>query len=177
MDNTSETNKPQPMIKYAATYGLIFGLALILLATIDYVFKIYGQNTLLTLLNYAVMIGGVALFTVMYRDKALGGYITYGQAVGFGCVLMIFASFISGVFSYILNLVDPLYMEKQLEIAANKLAQQGYDDYVIEQSMRINQIVKRPGIVLISSIIGGALIGTIISLITSIFIQKKKSIF
>lgn len=169
--------KKQSMMKYAATYGLIVGLGLILLSTLDYVFKQYGQNNILTFLNYVVMIGGVVYFTIMYRSRALGGYITYGQSLGFGIVLIIFASIVSGVFNFALNMIDPSYMAKQMEMAADSLVQLGYSEDLIEQSMRMTKVLNNPIFVLFSSVLGGALIGTIISLITSIFTKREKSIF
>lgn len=173
---TLET-KPQPMIKYAATYGLYIGLALVLLLTIDYVFKLYGQNTFLGLLNYVVIIGGIVYFTIMYRDKVLGGYISYGQSLAFGILLVIFASVVSSIFSFLLNIIDPLYVEKQLEMMADKMMQMGLSEDQIEQSMKISRIMRNPIITLLVSVFGGALTGTIFSLVTSIFTKKQKSIF
>lgn len=175
--DTSTSNTPS-MVKYAATYGLILGLAIVLLNVIDYVGGFYGQSRLLSVLNYVIMIGGVTLFTTLYRNKALGGYITYGNAVGFGILLCIFATVISGVFQFILNLVDPSYIAKQMEIMADQLYQTGlYSDQMIEQMLQTTRFLKNPLFILLGAVLAGALAGTIISLITSIFIQKKKSIF
>ena len=68
-------------------------------------------------------------------------------------------------------------MAKQMEMAADSLVQLGYSEDLIEQSMRMTKVLNNPIFVLFSSVLGGALIGTIISLITSIFTKREKSIF
>jgi hypothetical protein len=169
--------QPQPMLKYAATYALVLGLIFVLLAAIDYVFKFYGFNSFLSLLNNLALIIGIIAFTLMYRNKALDGYISYGQALGFGVLLAMFTYFIAGVFAFLIHIFDPAYIEKQLEMTADIYAQNGFSDEMIEQSIKMMRIIKSPVMTLLTTLFGGVFFGTIISLVTSIFIKKNKSIF
>ncbi len=170
--NTMKSN----FMKHAATYGLYIGLALIILTLVDYLMGFYGQNQLFNLIQYAVMIGGIAWATIQYRNKEMGGFISYGQSVSYGVMMSVCFGLVSVVFTILLmTVIDPGYMGKVMEITSEKLLEQGaMSEAQIEQMMEMS--AKMGPFTLITTFIGGIIglvvAGLIISLITSIFTKK-----
>jgi hypothetical protein len=168
-----------PLVRHAATYGLYIGLALIIRSLLDYLLGFYGQNFAFYILSYLIMIAGIVWATVQYRDKEKGGFISYGDSVGYGVLLSLFYGIIISVFSIILiHLISPDYMENVYNMAREKLYEDGrLSEEQIEMSIAMMEKFKGPVFMLFSGIIVQMFFGLIISLITSIFIKRNKPIF
>jgi hypothetical protein len=124
--------------------------------------------------TYAVMIIGIALAQINYR-KSLGGFMSYGQAVGLGLLTMVFASIITGFFTYLLHTVIDPSLQDQLRLTIEEqLVKQGnVPEEQMDMAIEMATIFQKPAIMFVISIFGGAFVGLLISLITSIFTQKK----
>ncbi len=163
--------------KSSLSYGLFLGIALVLVSVLYY----STGNTFAKSagwVGWGVMIAGVVIAQLQFK-KELGGFMTYGQALGVGVLTMIFASIITGFFSYLLYaIIDPslqeqarLVMEEQLVRRQNVPEEQL--DMMIEMTSRLNS----PAMMFVMNIFSGALTGFLISLLTSIFTQKKSPDF
>jgi len=157
----------------ALTYGLYLGIALILVSLAYYLTdNIFAKSTQWA--NYAVMICGIVLAQINYR-KRLGGTMFYGQALGVGILTVLFASVITALYTYILyELIDPslndqviLTMEEQL------ITQENLPEEQINLIIKMLSAFQKPAVRAIMGIISGTFTGLILSLITSIFTQKK----
>jgi len=161
--------------KSSLTIGLYLAIALILVSVVFYVtgspFSKVGQY-----LSYPIMIGGILLGQLAYK-KALGGTLTYGQAVGAGVLTMVFASVISGIYTYLLYAVIDPSLQEQLRIyTEEQIIQQGrVPEEQLEMAVNMAAKFQTPPIMFAMAVVGGAFIGTIISLITAIFIKKNPS--
>jgi hypothetical protein len=122
------------------------------------------------------MIGGIILGQLAYK-KALGGTLTYGQAVGVGVLTMVFASLISGIYTYLLYaVIDPSLQEQLRIFTEEQIIQQGkVPEEQLEMAVNMAAKFQTPPIMFAMAVVGGAFIGTIISLITAIFIKKNPS--
>jgi len=158
--------------KSSVTYGLYLGIALILVSVAYYATgNTFSKSAQWA--TYGVMIAGVIIAQLSYR-KALGDVMTYGQALGLGVLTMVFASILTGFFTYLLYaVIDPslqeqlrLQMEEQLVLQGNVPEEQ------IDMAVEMATKFQKPAIMFIMNIFGGAFIGLIISLITSIFTKK-----
>ena len=161
--------------KSSLTIGLYLAIALILVSVVFYVtgspFSKVGQY-----LSYPIMIGGIILGQLAYK-KALGGTLTYGQAVGAGVLTMVFASVISGIYTYLLYAVIDPSLQEQLGIYTEEqiIQKGGVPEEQVEMAVNMAAKFQTPPIMFAMAVVGGAFIGTIISLITAIFIKKNPS--
>jgi hypothetical protein len=101
--------------------------------------------------------------------------MTYGQALGIGVLTMVFASVLAGFYTYLLyGLIDPSLQEQlRLSIEEQIVRQGKVPEEQIDMAVEMATKFQKPAIMFAMSIFGGALIGLVISLITSIFTQKK----
>jgi len=159
--------------KSSLTYGLYLGIALVLVSVVFYATgHTFAKSA--NYVTYAVMIIGIALAQINYR-KSLGGFMSYGQAVGLGLLTMVFASIITGFFTYLLHTVIDPSLQDQLRLTIEEqLVKQGnVPEEQMDMAIEMATIFQKPAIMFVMSIFGGAFVGLLISLITSIFTQKK----
>ena len=153
--------------------GVYIAVVLILLSVVFYVtgnpFSKVSQY-----LTYPVFIGGVILAQITYK-KALGGTLTYGQAVASGVLALVFASVISGIYTFILfKFIDPSLQEQMRIFTEEQIVKQGkVSEEQLEMAVNIATKFQTPFMMLVMSIFGGAFMGLIISLITAIFTKKN----
>lgn len=100
--------------KYAATYGLYLGAGL---AVIYFIGILFPQNAFINILcslgQISILIYGYYLVR-QYRDKACGGYITFGHAWSFGVWLFVFMALIMSVAHYIhFQFIQPDFISQQ----------------------------------------------------------------
>ena len=171
-------NQKVNTMKSAMTYGLILALALIVLHLVQYLMDVYKAPTWVNLLNYAVIIGGIVYGTIRFRNDELGGYISYSKALGFGVLISLFASIVYGFYFYILTgLIDPSYMYGLHKMVEETYLELGMDSDQVETMMETVKKFQTPLMLVLSSVFGFTLMGTVFSLITSIFLKKEEPLF
>jgi len=155
------------------TNGLIFGLIYIVYTLIMY-FLDLSLNKTQGYVFLAVELIILYLMVKSYRDSYLHGYIKYGQSVGAGVVIFLYFSVIAAIFTYILyKFIDPGLIDKQLAMAEEILSRRGMNQEMIDASMKIQKKIMIPEIIAPASIINNMLLGTIMSLLVSIFTRKE----
>ena len=164
--------------KFAMTYGAIIGLILVVFSVLLY---LTGQtfNKTLGLVQYIILFVGIYMGTKNYRDKALGGYISYGKALVFGLIISIFVGIITTFFNFImLRYIDPGLIDKYMAITEEALensrfVQPEMMDELLERSREsMTSIWSLP-----VGVFAFAIFGFVISLITSAFLKKDPSPF
>ncbi|RIH63137.1 DUF4199 domain-containing protein [Mariniphaga sediminis] len=159
--------------KSSLTYGLYLGIAIILISVIFYVTgNPFAKSA--QWISYGVMIAGVIIAQFSYR-KLLGEVMTYSQALAIGVLTMLFASVITGFFTYLLYaIIDPSLQEQLRLSIEEQLVKQGrVPEEQIDMAVEMAAKFQKPAIMFVMSILSGTFVGLIISLITSIFTQKK----
>lgn len=153
--------------------GIYLGIAFILLSVVFYVtgnpFSKVSQWIM-----YVLMVVGIILAQISYR-KSLGGTITYGQALGVGVLTLVFASVVSGIYTFLLyEVIDPSLQEQMRLFTEEQIIKQGkVPEEQVEMAVEMAAKFQTPVMMVVMGIAGGAFIGLIISLITAIFTQKK----
>lgn len=164
--------------KSAMVYGLYLGLALVFMNIIQYVLDVYNPPFWVGLITYAVVIAGIVYGQINYRNKELGGFISYSQCLGFGVFISLFAAIIYGFyFAVLIGVIDTTYMDKMMEVIIEKYQEAGLSDDQIEAAMDMVKKFQNPIITVVSSVFSFVFMGTLFSLITSIFIKKEKPLF
>jgi hypothetical protein len=160
--------------KSAALYGLYIGVAIVLFSVILYV---AGQtfNTVLGYLTYIIYIAGLVMAQIHYRNHTLNGEISYGNAVGIGVATMLFSGIVSTLYTIIIYKVDPGLIEQFKTIQEEALIAKGLSEDQVEAAISMSMKFMSPGFMAIFGLVGSVLIGTILSLITSIFVKKQSN--
>ncbi|HZL09508.1 MAG TPA: DUF4199 domain-containing protein [Prolixibacteraceae bacterium] len=159
--------------KSAMIYGLYIGVILTFYSVILYV---TGQTTNKTLgyLSFILYPGCIFIAQVNYRNKELDGTISYSQAFGFGVAIMLFSGIVTALYTIILySFVDTSLIDQLKTVQEEAMLQKGMSEDQIEVAMSMTAKMFTPGWMSIMGLFGSVLIGTIISLITSIWAKKQ----
>jgi hypothetical protein len=159
--------------KSALYYGLLLSVALIVVHLVLFLTDLQTSTTGIVI-SLVVMIAGVVVAQLDYRNKKWGGLISYGKAVKIGFLTVLFASILVAPYTFIyhsyINTSDIL--DAKLE-AFQQIYNLGLDPDGEAQSIKIQEFIHTPMIYAFFSIVWYAIIGIVISLITSIFIKKE----
>jgi hypothetical protein len=163
--------------KNAFRYGLYLGLISIIISVLLFLF---GLQTVQgpQYLQFVLVIITVIFGTRHHRDAELGGYISYGRALGTGLLICFFSALISAVYWYpYVSFIDAEFLPRMLELQEEELIKAGVPDDQIEQTMPIYAMVFKPLPFTLLSIFMMTLMGFVISLITSAFLKKENPSF
>lgn len=170
-------NQNPSVVKAALKYGALIAGLLILLAVIQYKFRA-NDNAALGWLEMLVIIGGLYWSMKVYREHHLGGFMEFGQGVGYGTLASLFGGSIKSIYDYIFfKYIDPSFLEEIKNTAYDKLMQSGSSDAELNMMEKIYEMAYTPGIMLIGGILSAVLGGVIISLILAATLKKSKPLF
>ncbi|MDP4265907.1 MAG: DUF4199 domain-containing protein [Bacteroidota bacterium] len=176
--NNNQTNQQiqnTSLAKNSSIYGGIAGGITTFVILISYISNfLVNHQIIVNIVTNIILIVCIIIGTMNYRNKILGGYISYGKALVNGTLIGFFNSIISIFVLFTLYKIDPNLIERLLDKSRelmesfNKLSDEEIDN-IIDQSrdsMHSNLYYIKG---LISSTIGAF----IISLITSAFLKKR----
>ena len=170
-------NKQPSKLKSALNYGATLGLILMVLNLLVYVFEMYDSSWL-TWLGMLVMIAGIVYGIKLYRDKVKGGFVRYGDALGYGTMVTLFASIITAFVTYVyLDFVDDGFLTYQTEQVEEKLYESGLSDDMIEQQLELQGKFLKPAPIALMSIVSSTFFGFIVSLIAGAFLKREPENF
>jgi hypothetical protein len=166
-------NHKNPFMNTAMNVGAILGFALVAYSTVLWVLNL-STSQVAGYISYVIIIAGLFFGTQYYRDKQLGGEISYKLSLRFGVVIAFFASIIIAFFTYILfQFIDPSLMDQIATLQEEVLLKEGFSEDQVAMQMEAAKKIMSPGFMAFSSILGYTLFGFIISLITSIFVKRE----
>jgi hypothetical protein len=169
-------NKPSTAI-VTLGYGVIIALAIIVFSLILFLLNM-ARDSALQYLTYLILLGGLFLAQTNFRNKYMGGYIEYGKAFTVGLLTSIFLSIIMGIYTFIFfKYIDPGAMEEAMTLAEQKMMDRGMSDMEVEQGMAIARKFQGVGFYTFFAVAGNIFIGSILSLITAIFVKKENTDF
>ena len=159
--------------KNSMNWGLIIGIVLIIYSLLMY-FLGFSLEKWVSYLSYLLIVGGIVYSTIQYRDNVLGGSITYGKALGFGTLVILFAAIVSAVYTYLFyTYIDPEMINKILEMTEEEMVNKGMPDEQIEMALKMQSKFMKPWLMALFSIPTITFTGFILSLFTSIFLKKE----
>jgi hypothetical protein len=161
--------------KSAMIYGLYLSVALTLFSVILYVSGLL-LNQKIGYFSFVIYVAGIVIAQIYYRDRELNGFISYGQALGFGVAIMLFSGIVTALYTMILyTFIDPGLVDQMKIMQEEALLQRGMNEDQIEAAMSISSKMLTPGWMSIMGLFGSVIFGTIVSLVTSIFVKKQPS--
>ncbi len=174
-----ENNEQISMRPTAIRYGLIGGLALVVLNLLLHVSGLVDiakqTGTWISTLGQVSL--NVAILVVAiksYRDGELGGYITSGQCIGLGAFMGLMMGIISGIWAIIFfKFIEPTLIDTMLNTTREKMIDQGTPTDQIDQAMSMTSMVMTPPMMAFWSVVGTLFFAVILSAILSIFMKKN----
>jgi len=155
------------------TNGIILGLISIVYTLVLYFLDMTFNKTL----GYIFMIVQIGILFYMlksYRDTYLHGYMTYGQSLGAGVVIVLYSTILTTIFSYILyKFIDTGLTAKLLAITEEGMVKKGVPQAQIDAGMAVSKKMLTPEFMLITGFLASMFFGTIVSLLVSIFTRKE----
>ncbi|MBJ6141743.1 DUF4199 domain-containing protein [Hymenobacter sp. BT559] len=173
---TSTASTPVTPTSVGMRYGLIIGLVSIIVSFLLNVTHL--EQSPAKWLSMVVLIGGIILAQKAFRH-ANGEFMSYGQGLGVGMVLTAVSSVLGAIFSYFyVAFIDPEMPARILEKGRADLEARGnMSDAQIDQAMHWTAMfVQGPALVAIA-LVGGLIMGLIVSLITAAILKNPKPEF
>lgn len=165
------------LMSNSSKYGVYTGLAMVLLSLLFYALDVKATSWP-QYVSILVLLAGIIVGTLAFRDKCSGGYISYGRSLGSGVLISLVTGIILAVYSYLnAAFLNPEIIEQMIRAAEENMMNQGLSDDQIDQAMGMTKMFMTPGYIAITSVFSMLLWGTLISLLTSIFIKKGNQNF
>jgi hypothetical protein len=171
INNTTQSTHWQLIIKYALAYALSFiGFQLLLyIASID-------QNNikwLVFVINIGISYAVLFISLRSRRNDQLGGYITYGKAIATGALVLLLATPLLGLWTYIFSaFIDAEGIKASMELAKREMIEKKYSEEQIAMGIKMANLFGSPIALGLFSFLFSYLVGFLVLLITAIFVQK-----
>ena len=158
--------------KSAMRYGLYIGLVLVVFSILVNLSGNAGKY--FNWLQWVILTAGVYFSQYSYRNNELNGFISYSKCLKFGVVVMICASIFMSLYTYVhITYIDTTFIEQMRIQMEDQMLQQNLPEEQVELVSQIFARMQTPGVIVISGLLGFTIFGFIISLITSLFINKE----
>ncbi|HCW06852.1 MAG TPA: DUF4199 domain-containing protein [Cytophagales bacterium] len=170
-----ETAKPTVTTRSVGIrYGLFMGVISIAYFLI---LNLLGVDMTQGIGRWASLIFNVAIIFLAhkyFKDNG-DGFMSFGQGFGIGFWIALISSAISSVFTYVyIKFIDASFIQQVMDKTRESMEEKGnLSDEQIDQAMQMTAKFMTPESMLIFGLIGGLVILCIVSLIVTIFTQKK----
>ncbi|GHA77539.1 DUF4199 domain-containing protein [Pontibacter akesuensis] len=171
------TEKEPSIWPISLKYGALTGVLYILYSLFTYISGNFGNFFVNLLISLAIGVIGIVLAMREFKQHNFG-YMSYGKGLGIGIVVMVIASIISGIFSYIyIAFIDPSVVDKMIEASVAQMAGFGLDEEMLDQQRDQMAEGFTPLKQLTNAVIGGLFMGLLLSLIISAIMKKNRPEF
>jgi len=173
-----QENSNASIWSHALRYGLIWGLLGVAIQLGMYFTGVLEQtmdgsaNTSVTVFSslVGVLIAVWCIYSAIKSYREEKGRLTFGNAVGVGAITGIVYGVVSAIWTFVFfSFIFPDFYTTIQETVISQYEEAGMDEDQIEQAMTYINMFSNPIVSAITAIPGGALYGTILSLIIGIF--------
>lgn len=169
-------NNKKTLNGHALYFGILTGLALIIYSLLLYIFNLTTDKTL-GYLNILIMAVAMFLTAKVFRDQSGDGFISYGGALGVSVLTAFYASLVLAIYMFVFyKYIDPEAIKPMLEAAEQEMYRQGIEGQELDTAMKMSEKFMRPGWMAGMAVLSNTFWGTLIGLITSIFVKKEQKI-
>ena len=161
-------------LKLALKWGGIGGLISAVIGLVFYILNV-DSSSYLNYLSYAVLVGVLLFGVYEYRDKHLGGYISFKQIMGYGIFIVIVFALLSSIWGIVYmetidtNLVNEILLKTELD-----MEEKGLDEEIIQQTLVVTKKMMQPQFFFITSFLFLMLFGTLGNLLVGAVLKKEK---
>ncbi len=164
--------------------GLLTGFLYSLYSMLLYIFEVNVLNVMFGILNFlillGIMIGGMAISSINTRRKLLDNYMSYKQAFIYSLMVGLIAGVVITLYTYLYSsFADFTFLENQIDEFLIKMQERGIPEDALQevQNQVKLQLSTSPLRKALDSLISTSIIVVILSLITAIFIRRKKEFY
>jgi hypothetical protein len=120
----------------------------------------------------------ILFFTIKEVRAQQGGFMSYGEGLGNSTLLGAIWGIVSGGFNYIyINFIDDSMIQKQMDLARERLEDQGLSASQISDAEKITSMMLSPGVQFITIVIATTFIVFVLGLIVSGIMKREKPMF
>jgi len=154
--------------------GLILGLIGVVFSLVMWILDLtFNKN-----IGYLFLLAEIVILFFLlksYRDNHMHGAISYGQALGAGVVIFLYATIITSIFSYLLNtVIAPGLMQKGLAVQEQAMLDRGgLTQEHIDAGLKVAEKMMQPAISIPIGLVVNMFFGLILSLIAAAFVRKE----
>ena len=163
--------------KVAMQYGLILGLASVMLSVVVYAMgQTYEQPWWQGVLSFLIMLGCIVYAIKTFKGDN-GGFLSLGEALKVGLATALIAGIIGVIFNLLFTtVIEPDFSAKILEKASADMIEQNPNmpEESMEMAMSITEKMVSPGVMAAMGIIMSLFFGFIISLISGLIMKVNK---
>jgi len=131
-------------------------------------------NKSLQWLGYVIYFAGLLVGTLQYRNKANGGYISFGEAYKVGILMSLIFAALSTINFVIFLQVHPEFPDKILEQSRIDMVNKGMTSDQMELGLKYARKFLSPGIMVVFGLVGQIIGGAILSLLSAGISSKPK---
>lgn len=175
---TTTTSKSLLLIKW----GIIGGLLSFLVSVVTQ-YSGLAEDFSETLGWVSFLVTFVINVTVLFlalkevREQQ-GGFLTYGEGLGSSTLLGGLWGIVAGGFNYIyINFIDDAVIQKQMDLARQRLEDQGLSESQIQDAEKITNMMLGPGVQFITIVFFTVLFMFFLGLIVSGIMKREKPMF
>lgn len=168
-------NQDNPAWKHAFLYGVYISGVLIILSLVFYLLELYTEKWP-GYISYAILLGGIILSSVAFRDKYLKGFITFNKSFSVGFYTGLFSAIITGIFTFIfMSFVGEEYIALILDKTEESIlnSQPNISDEDLARAMKMTRWFMNPVMMAVWALLANVLFSVIFALIVSIFVKKE----
>jgi len=175
MENLEVKAQGPGIFKPALNHALMISGALIMYTLILYLTgNMLNQN--LSYISFVIAFGGTVYALISHRNQNLGGYISFGQCVGYSLLLGLIIGVITGLFTFILySYIAPELVEELRTNAEQELLRRSPNmpEDQLDMALNVQSIFMQPWIMALLGLLGGVIQGVIFGLIGGLFVKKS----
>ena len=165
-------NKESSLFVFAGKYGVVGAVVSIVVTLLFFVLDM--QYSAWLNIVYAVLLVIIILWGQYEYGKTQTSSAGYGRMVGLGVLVVFYYAIVTGVYGFIhLGYIDTEAMSRGLAAAEEAMLMQGMPEGQIEIALNFQAKFASPLVASLTGAVSSMVIGTIISLITSIMMKKN----
>jgi len=161
------------------TWGIAAGVLMVIYSLVLYLFD-QSLNTSISWIGYVLLVGVMIWGTLEYRKSLPGGFMSYGKAFSTSFMIVLFAAIIASIFSFLLfTVIAPELVQEIAEMSRQQAMERSPElsEEQIDEAMQMTAFFMSPTWMVVMGFISQLIIGSVISLITSIFLKKEDKSF
>lgn len=167
-----ETNQTS-VSKAAMQHGLILGVALIILSLILH-FAGASLESWAKYVTWALMIGYLVYATKNYRDEHRGGFLSYGQGLGFGTLTSLITGVVSTIYTFLyVKFINPNFINEIMNKSYEEMLEKGMAEEQVEMALSMQEGWMMP-MMFVGALVGTLFMGFIFSLIISAIFKRTE---
>lgn len=176
-EQTENNGVPITPISHGMNYGAMVGLGMVILSILFYIID-QSSNEIRSYIDYLIILVGLYMGILNYRDVVSGGYLNYGSCIKIGSLISFFAAVIFSFYTYVFfTFIDPDVINVILDQVEQSMIDQGSSDDEIEMAMGYSRQFMTPLMLTIGTLFSYSIMGTVFSLGISFLLKKESDIF